>query len=121
MSVSGVFVGRGAELGVLTSAVARADADSPTTVLVGGESGIGESRLVRELAAVARARVLVRACVELGGDGLPYAPFTAALRGRFPALAPDGDAGTARVRLFEQVLELLDGLAAAEGPARRRG
>src|SRR6266508_2642132 len=81
--VSAVLVGRGSELGVLVDALDRAAAESPSTVLVGGESGVGKSRLVREFAAGVgeRARVLVGVCVELGGEGLPYAPFTAALRG----------------------------------------
>ena len=52
-------------------------------MLIGGEAGVGKSRLVSEFAARARrrgARVLTGGCLELGTDGLPFAPFTAVLR-----------------------------------------
>jgi predicted ATPase len=100
---------------------------------------------VTEFAARSRAaggRVLLGGCLELGADGLPFAPFTAVLRtlvrdlgaagvaellpgGSTRELArllpefgepagPDG-AGEARARLFEQMLILLEHLAEA-GP-----
>jgi len=52
-------------------------------VLLGGEAGVGKSRLVGEFgqaATAAGACVLVGGCLELGTDGLPFAPFTAVLR-----------------------------------------
>jgi DNA-binding CsgD family transcriptional regulator len=135
------FVGRGSELGALLAALARARAGEPATVLVGGEAGIGKTRLVEELARRAgeEARVLVGDCVELGADGLPFAPLTAALRGLLhelgaggvrellpgvqapelarllPGLIPIttgniGDAPGVRLRLFEEVLTLLGNL-----------
>src|SRR6202042_747409 len=67
---------------VLDSALA-AVRGSPSAVVVGGEAGIGKSRLVREFADRSRgagARVLIGGCLELGADGLPFAPFTAMLR-----------------------------------------
>lgn len=48
-------------------------------VLVGGEAGIGKSRLVHDFTAGLDAQVLLGGCVEL--DGLPFAPFVGALRG----------------------------------------
>ncbi|WP_405805880.1 AAA family ATPase [Streptomyces sp. NBC_00210] len=82
-SVSPVFVGRAGELTALTSALARAAAGEPQPLLVGGEAGVGKTRLVEELLAEACRReavVAVGSCVEIGADGLPFAPFSTALR-----------------------------------------
>ena len=81
--MSPVFAGREAELAVLGRAFENAGDGVPGTVLVGAEAGGGKSRLVGEFAArvAGRALVLTGGCVELAGAGLPYAPFTAALRG----------------------------------------
>ena len=43
---SPVFVGRADELGELVAAMAGARAGTPGLVLVGGEAGVGKSRLV---------------------------------------------------------------------------
>ena len=77
------FVGRGEELVELASALADAASSHPSLAFVAGESGVGKSRLVEELAARARengSRVLSGDCVELGESELPYAPLVAALR-----------------------------------------
>jgi len=77
------FVGRTAELAELRSALEEAIGSRPSLALVGGESGVGKSRLADELARHAReagARVLSGDCVELGEDELPYAPLLTALR-----------------------------------------
>jgi DNA-binding CsgD family transcriptional regulator len=82
---SPVLIGRVPEMAVLLEALGRAESGSPVVVLVGGEAGIGKSRLVAELAAQARLRgdlVLEGACPSLGsGEGLPFAPIAEALRG----------------------------------------
>ena len=113
--------------------------------MVGGEAGVGKSRLVREFADRSRgagARVLMGGCLELGADGLPFAPFISVLRGLVRDLGAAGvarllpggsarelarllpefgepagpdDGSEARARLFEQVLLLLERLADA-GP-----
>ena len=44
------FIGRDAELAALTEAVARAAAGDASVVLVGGEAGIGKTRLIAEVA-----------------------------------------------------------------------
>jgi DNA-binding CsgD family transcriptional regulator/tetratricopeptide (TPR) repeat protein len=80
---SPTFVGRTEELARLAAAADRAAAGTPTAVLVGGEAGVGKTRLVGELVASARqagATVLVGGCVELGGEGMPFAPLIEALR-----------------------------------------
>ena len=52
--VSPVLVGRQAELGLLGSSLDRAVAGEQATVLVGGEAGVGKSRLVHDLIGQAR-------------------------------------------------------------------
>ncbi|MFD5099385.1 helix-turn-helix transcriptional regulator [Streptomyces albidochromogenes] len=101
-SVSPVFVGRAGELAQLTDALARATAGEPQALLVGGEAGVGKTRLVEEFFAAAceaGAVVVVGGCVEIGADGLPFAPFSTALRAlrrRMPdevAAAAEGQEG----------------------------
>jgi predicted ATPase len=102
------FIGRDAELARLIAAVQRTADGRGGTVLVGGEAGIGKSRLIDELAAHARshgAHVLGGACLEIGDRGVPYAPFVEALRGltrsvepaRLPALLGPGRRDLARL------------------------
>ncbi|MEU0486705.1 AAA family ATPase [Streptosporangium sp. NPDC006013] len=140
-AVSPVFVGREAELADLTEAFEQTRKNAATTVLLGGEAGVGKSRLIgcfAERASADSAHVLNGGCVELSTEGLAYAPFTAAIRQlvrecgaeEVAALLPEGGArdlarllpefgepsgdtesDTARARLFEQVLTLLERLA----------
>jgi DNA-binding CsgD family transcriptional regulator/tetratricopeptide (TPR) repeat protein len=80
---SPTFVGRVEELRLLEAARERAANGEPAVVLVGGEAGVGKTRLVAELTARCATdgtRVLVGGCVPVGGDGLPYAPIVEALR-----------------------------------------
>ncbi|MCZ9348945.1 AAA family ATPase [Streptomyces mutabilis] len=82
-SVSPVFVGRAGELATLHDALVRAASAEPQALLLGGEAGVGKTRLVEEFAAAAReqgAVVALGGCVEIGADGLPFAPFSTALR-----------------------------------------
>ncbi|QCD58398.1 helix-turn-helix transcriptional regulator [Streptomyces hawaiiensis] len=82
-SVSPVFVGRAEELGTLHDALVRAREGEPQALLIGGEAGVGKTRLVEEFTAAARRRgavVALGGCVEIGADGLPFAPFSTALR-----------------------------------------
>jgi DNA-binding CsgD family transcriptional regulator len=74
--------GREEELAALADAFSAAAGRAPRIVLVGAEAGGGKSRLVAEFAARLqdRAQVLTGGCVELSAAGLPFAPFTAALR-----------------------------------------
>ncbi|MFJ8252264.1 AAA family ATPase [Streptomyces sp. NPDC094466] len=82
-SVSPVFVGRAEEFAALTEALARAAAGEPQALLIGGEAGVGKTRLVEQFVMAAERRdavVAVGSCVEIGADGLPFAPFPTALR-----------------------------------------
>ncbi|KPC59227.1 hypothetical protein ADL35_49205, partial [Streptomyces sp. NRRL WC-3753] len=113
----------------------------PRALLIGGEAGVGKTRLLEEFTAEAAgqgALVALGACVESGTEGLPFAPFAAVLRtlrrllpeefaagaagqeGELARLLPDlGEAALARsgeegtARLFDLTARLLEPLAAA--------
>ncbi|MFI6506350.1 AAA family ATPase [Streptosporangium sp. NPDC050855] len=140
-AVSPVFVGRETELADLAEAFGQARKSRATTVLLGGEAGVGKSRLLgcfAERASADGAHVLNGGCVELSTEGLAYAPFTAVIRQlvrehgaeEIASLLPEGggrdlarllpefgepsgdtESETARARLFEQILTLLERLA----------
>ncbi|MFF3940012.1 helix-turn-helix transcriptional regulator [Streptomyces phaeofaciens] len=125
-SVSPVFVGRGDELDILNDALSRATAGEPQALLIGGEAGVGKTRLVEEFAAAACRRgavVALGGCVEIGADGLPFAPFSTALRTLHRAL-PDALAAAAAgqeeelARLLPEVGEPGSGRHDEEGMAR---
>lgn len=148
--VSPVLVGRAAEINRLELAFAAVrgsaggpDAgghrpSAPRAVLIGGEAGVGKTRLIREFGERADgARILIGGCLQLHTNDLPFAPFTAVLRQLVREIGTDGVAellpgGTTtsglsrllpefgepgaagreeRARLFELVLTLLEGLA----------
>jgi DNA-binding CsgD family transcriptional regulator len=138
---AGRFVGRTEELARLRELLARAADGQPQVAVIGGEAGVGKTRLVERLAASASGqgvRVLDGGCVPLGEEGLPFAPVVEALRdldaaeleavagparaelGRLlPDLAWGGEAvaagavaGAGQGRLFELLLGLVQRLAA---------
>ncbi len=92
-------------------------------LLVAGEAGVGKTRLVEEVVRRAResgTTVLVGACVELAGSGLPFGPLTEALRGLATGRSPDAMKdllGTARGELAR----LLPDLGEAVEPVGRGG
>ena len=134
--LSPTMVGREAELSTLEDALLSALRGDGGVVIVGGEAGMGKTRLVNSLASTARrlgAVVIAGGCSE-AELSLPYLPFLeaignyvantnpAALRDRlgpaadelaqlFPQLgraaASAGDAASAKMRLFESILMLL--------------
>ena len=80
---SPTFVGRIEELQALEAARRRAADGAPAVVLVGGEAGVGKTRLVAELTdrwVADGIRVLAGGCVPVGDGGLAYAPIAEALR-----------------------------------------
>jgi DNA-binding CsgD family transcriptional regulator len=89
-----VLVGRARELAELDAALGRVREGRPSAMLVGGEAGVGKSRLVGEFGARARAtgtvRVLPGYCLDLSAEGLPFAPFTGVLRELVRELGADG-------------------------------
>jgi DNA-binding CsgD family transcriptional regulator len=130
---SEVLVGREADLAVLRDALKRVRHAEPSTVLVGGEAGVGKTRLVEEFrrGLDESVRVLTGQCLELGEEGLPFAPFAGAVRDLvraegttildgnerefarlLPELGPPPEFGDARRGLlFESVGALLGRLA----------
>ncbi len=120
-SVSPVFVGRTEELNSLNEALSRAAAGEPQALLLGGEAGVGKTRLVEEFATAAcrqGAVVALGGCVEIGADGLPFAPFSTALRALRRALPAEFAAAAAgqEEELARLLPEMGEGL-----PARRTG
>ena len=116
-----MLVGRRAEQLALSDALERVRSGAQVAALIGGEAGVGKSRLVQELIGEARAagmRVLVGGCVELDGGGIPFAPVVEMLRAVIAQLPePELDAviGGARGELGRLVPELEDEPPAA-GP-----
>lgn len=126
--------GRAAELAELTSGVTP-------VVLLGGDAGMGKTRLLHEVVQRARGagdRVLIGHCLDFADSALAYLPFSeilgrladeepdtaARLVGEHPALAAltpgrrlmsgthTAIAEVDRAQLFDNVLAALDGLAA---------
>ncbi|MEV5875223.1 AAA family ATPase [Streptomyces sp. NPDC052101] len=128
------LIGRDEETARLMGVLEHARGGVARAVLVGGDAGVGKTRLLDEIAVRAvRAgtTVVTGHCVDLGDVGLPYLPFTEILgvlaaderfasvlathpaadrllgAGTDPARGPDE-----RLRLFEDVAGLLAELAA---------
>jgi len=133
---SPVLVGRTDAVEQLQAALAAARTGEPRHVVIGGEAGVGKTRLLsrsRELAEADGVRVLRGGCVSMGDAGLPFAPYTeivrslvaqegvpqvAAFAGRatldlarlVPALSPEevppAQEMWAQTRLYEALLDL---------------
>ena len=89
---SPVFVGRSEELAVLGDVVRDVGGGAARTVLLGGEAGMGKTRLVAEAAAIAERagfRTLCGHCIELGADGMALVPLVDALRTLARTTGPD--------------------------------
>jgi DNA-binding CsgD family transcriptional regulator len=130
------LVGRDTEMARLRALLDDAAAGRAVTALVGGDAGVGKSRLVAEVMVVAGRRgftVLCGQCAEIG-DSVPYLPFADAFRTAPPhveqvvkarpvlaRLLPDGGepahatdpSGMARQQMFGAVLGTLAELAVA--------
>ncbi|MBW3619674.1 MAG: AAA family ATPase [Actinobacteria bacterium] len=137
-TISPTFVGRSAEMSRLEGSRARAAGGEPSIVLVGGDAGVGKTRLLAEfIASVRDALVLSGGCIDLGEAALPYAPVVEAFRELAPALGadrvrtlpagprrdlarllpgtgadppPDGGEPASQSRLFEAILSTLEAL-----------
>jgi DNA-binding NarL/FixJ family response regulator/tetratricopeptide (TPR) repeat protein len=130
------LVGRDAELARLANLLDDAAGNRAVAALIGGDAGVGKSRLVAEVTTLAENRgftVLTGQCAEIG-DSVPLLPFADALRTASPELEvavkqrpvlarllPDGGdgqrgeadwAGLTRPQMFGAMLGLLAELAA---------
>lgn len=113
---SPAFIGRRTEIADLGAAFATVRGGEPAAVLLGGEAGVGKSRLVAEFAGWARAqggRALIGGCLELGATGLPFAPFTGVVR---DLVREDGAAAVSLLLggRTREIARLLPDLGAAE-------
>jgi DNA-binding NarL/FixJ family response regulator len=123
---SPVFVGRGEQLQRLQDMLEGTIAGSVGTVLVGGEAGVGKTRLLAEFqsrAASAGLRVLAGGCVDLGDGARPYDPFVAALRPWLRSLPGDDFnrvVGPARSAVLQLIPDLESG-AEGDAPAQAPG
>jgi predicted ATPase len=123
----GGLLGRDQEMATLVEALEGASSRNPSTVLIGGDAGIGKTRLLAEFAAGSGARVLWGGCLPLGERGVPYLPFIEMIRSMNesevdmlpPALetltpriqvAP-GRRAISRAHLFQSMIDFLDALA----------
>lgn len=80
---SPVLVGRREEVRLVEGALDGAEADRAALLLVGGEAGVGKTRLLEELRRRASERgflVLVGACLDMGDGTFPFAPVADLLR-----------------------------------------
>ena len=142
------MVGRRAELATLVGVLDNAASGTAGVAIVGGDAGVGKTRLLGELAETAAERgmaVLAGHCVDLGDTPPPYLPFTEAfarltaddpdrvdaliaahppIAGLVPGRTPDhgarrSDDRLERGELFEAVLAALGDLAGTvDGAAR---
>ena len=134
------FVGRDRHVSALLEVAGRARAGSTQTVLIGGEAGVGKTRLVTESVTQLRApvRVLWGCCLDGGEQPTPYVPIVDAVRRLVadlgadrvsqaagpgarelarlvPDLGPSGaDSDFGRARLMDAVARLLETLSTRE-------
>jgi DNA-binding CsgD family transcriptional regulator/tetratricopeptide (TPR) repeat protein len=132
------LVGRSEELATLLGALDAAADGRAAAVVVGGDAGVGKTRLLSELNDIALSRglcTIIGHCVDLGDAPPPYLPFSeafarlnadepelmATLTAAHPAIgrllpgrgAHDADDRIDRGELFASVLAALADLAAA--------
>ena len=77
------FVGRTEQLELLSAAFDQVRNGRTTTVLIGGDAGVGKTRLVEEFSSIASAEhalVATGVCVPTDSGGLPYAPIVGIVR-----------------------------------------
>jgi DNA-binding CsgD family transcriptional regulator/tetratricopeptide (TPR) repeat protein len=115
------FVGRVAEQRRLRAAFDTAATGNPAVVLIGGEAGVGKTRLASVVAdaVVARGgRVMTGNCLELVERALPYGPVVQVLRQAARTMSPaefDAVLGSARAGLAHLVPELGTAVSQSQG------
>jgi len=138
---SPVLVGRQREREQLRRMLGRAAAGETLLVTMGGDPGVGKTRLVQDMAGAAAGlgfRVLTGACLDIGDGTLPFGPVVEALRpltaeteeqrraGTLPTspalpalfpgpgLVPGGSGAAGEGQVFELLREIVDRLAACQ-------
>ena len=120
--VSPVFVGRSYEMGELTKALGRADEGVPQAFVVGGDAGIGKSRLLEEFFRLARRQGVLTAvgnCINTSAESLPYAPIVMILRSLHQMIGPAMEQAAGDCSNLALLLPELQGAALPR--ARERG
>ncbi len=137
------LIGRQAELSEIATALGVGATSTQRAVLLGGDAGVGKTRLLTELRDIAVAagwQVVAGHCLDFGDSALPYLPFSEVLgrlatavpevldevAGERPVLRvlqpgrrtmqgsdPESAAAVGRGDLFDAVHGLLDAVAAA--------
>jgi DNA-binding CsgD family transcriptional regulator/tetratricopeptide (TPR) repeat protein len=145
------LIGRADELKQFDRALSAAAAGHAATLLVGGDAGVGKTRLLEEWsrrAGDAGARMVIGRCLQLGAASLPFAAVVEALRalvagtpaGRrrevfgplqasaalarvVPELGPSDPAGDSVIDVVggDRQLRMFEQVAALLGHAARRG
>ncbi|WP_188836686.1 helix-turn-helix transcriptional regulator [Flexivirga endophytica] len=117
---AGPIFGRTAEIDDFAQLLG--DRAQSSITLLGGDAGIGKTRLMQEIAAICREAggvVLVGRCLDLGDSAAPYLPITDIARSLRELPAADGVVSTERlvpsegvrpVEYFETVATMLDEL-----------
>ncbi|HEY6569726.1 MAG TPA: AAA family ATPase, partial [Candidatus Limnocylindrales bacterium] len=99
------FVARSDELATVRTLLERAREGSSAVLVIGGEAGVGRTRLVEAIADAARRdgfRVATGTCVRMDAGAMPYLAIIAALR----ALVAQGDPATVAASLGGQRREI---------------
>ncbi|MEO8461997.1 MAG: AAA family ATPase, partial [Chloroflexota bacterium] len=122
---SPIFIGRRPELERLDTALKAATAGQPSLLLVAGEAGVGKTRLLSEFASRAEAdgvRMLIGGCLDVGEGGLPFGPFTEALKGLANTLGREaitsifGSSGPALAGLISNIDDVMAAGATVTSP-----
>ncbi|HEX6129395.1 MAG TPA: AAA family ATPase [Candidatus Limnocylindria bacterium] len=97
---SAIFIGRVAERAQLQAAIDASLCGEPGLMLIGGEAGIGKSRLVGEAAGAAEQQgmlVVQGRCLEASVEALPFTPFVEILRQLLLGEVPRGGSGPVEI------------------------
>ncbi len=111
-----VMIGRESDLQALTDALSDARRGVSRCVVLGGEAGMGKTRLLEEFRATIDSSVVVLSteCVDLGPLGVPFGPVRAIIRqlvsafGVDAVLAAAGAGRPAIVALLPELAEHVD-------------
>lgn len=120
------FVGRETELAQLDRGLENALRGRGSVVLIGGEPGVGKTRLAEELALRAKRKDMLTFtghCYEMEGT-LPYSPFVEILESTAESIAPDlfreamGDSAPELARFAPEIKKMFPDIPpAADMPA----
>lgn len=115
---SPVLVGRSSVMAQVRSALDATRAGTPRHLVIGGEAGVGKTRVLdetRRAAEDAEMRVLLGGCVSVGEECLPFAPYAEIIR---TLIARDGVAGVRAIvaRAGADLARLVPALGGGEAP-----